>query len=171
MNRQARTDGRSAYGDPASPEAEDFEMVSAQSTLAGAEYVMVDHPDGTSYVEANDAAKETNKATASLAEENDFEIVKSYATMYDAIDASYYVKVNVAGDKECAEPLSKDFEEFEMVGPQSDEATERDATITGIETNGNSQAEENEEFQQEEELAFESEQNDCEQAISFIHAL
>ena len=170
MNRQARTDGRSAYGYPVSPEAENFEMVGAQSTLAGAEYVMVDHPDGTSYVEANDAAKETSKATASLAEENDFEIVEPYATTCDPIDASY-VKVNVAGDKECAEPLSKDVEEFEMVGPQSVEATERDATIAGIETNGNSQAEENEEFQQEEELAFESEQNDCEHAMSFIHAL
>ena len=33
MNQQARKDGRSAYGDPASPEAEDFEMVGAQSTL------------------------------------------------------------------------------------------------------------------------------------------
>ena len=192
MNRQVRKDGSGAYGVRASPEVDDFEMIDAQSMLADTEYVMVDHPEGASNIEANGVTNETSGAPSSVMEQSHFEILHSYATAHDPNDASY-VKVNIAENKASGDLSLKDDEDFEMLNPELAKGKERNAKMNGScnasgpgqddaenETNGNSrsQVEEIEEVQQEEGESAETENDftvygsddayDCEEVKSFI---
>ena len=167
MDRQARKDGSGLYGVQTSLEVEDFEMIDAQSISADTEYVMVDRPDGASDIEANGATNQTRRAPPTVMEQSRFEILHYCATTHDPIVASY-VKVNIAENKASGDPSLKDYEEFEMVDPDSAEGEESNTNMNGSynasdpgvddagnENNGNSQAEENEEFQQEESVETE----------------
>ena len=194
MNRQVRKDGVQK-----TPEVEDFEMIDAQSSQSICygdqyvinQYVMVNRPDGAPDIEANGATNETSRSPPSVMEQSHFEILHSYATTHDPNEASY-VKVNIAENKASGDPSLKDYEEFEMVDPESAKGEKRNAKMNGScnasgpgeddaenETNGNSQAEENEEVQKEEGESAETEENeftvygpddayDCEEAMSFI---
>ena len=167
MDRQVRKDGSGAYGVQTSPEVEDFEMIDAQSTLADTEYVMVDRPDGPSDIEANGATSQTSRAPLSVMEQSHFQIIHPYATTHDPSDASYVKVHNIAENEASGDPSLKDDEDFETVDPKS-AGEERNTNVNGScnasdpgiddvenEFNSNSQAEENEEFQQEESVETE----------------